>query len=165
MSLDEFFSILYSTQEKKDYHLDGITLSEMDSLVPNLRPYQELAVIIEQLFNHNLLKIFLFQVKWMLKREKHNKLNQEYEKLFFKHSFSDIDVYYHWISGNFVTFETYRNYIDNIPISKGGILADEMGLGKTVETFALILQNQKKEVKNLYDKYELFTQTDDIQNG
>lgn len=147
MSLDEFFSILYSTQEKKDYHLDGITLSEMDSLVPNLRPYQELAV------------------KWMLKREKHNKLNQEYEKLFFKHSFSDIDVYYHWISGNFVTFETYRNYIDNIPISKGGILADEMGLGKTVETFALILQNQKKEVKNLYDKYELFTQTDDIQNG
>ena len=140
ISIEEFYSMLRDKMlEKDDDSFEAISLTKQDSLVPTLRSYQESAV------------------KWMLHREKYNKLS-DHQNLFVKQTFSDLEVYFHEVLGHFITPQVYADYIANFKLSFGGILADEMGLGKTVETLALILQNRKLNIQPRFslDRSNLF---------
>merc|ERR1712051_1075563 len=123
--IDKLYSIVknyHETNEIPEVHIDPQHIS----LLPQLRPYQKLAV------------------KWMIYREKYDdpELSKQLHPLYTEVTAQNGDVMYYNRKGGYLV----KDLPKSMPMPKGGILADEMGLGKTVEVLSCMLCNPRTDI-------------------
>ena len=89
-------------------------------------------------------------VQWMINRENHTNILNEYSNPMWKElKCKNISkLYYNEYDG--LLSKSIQPITDNV---KGGILADEMGLGKTIEVLSCILLNQNNNIEKETEEY------------